>query len=115
LLSLSSAAAVTLLRNVLSLTASSLQTAPTFLPNLDALDRQFLEHGRVCKLRYLHFLPSKSDTNFRSPFADEISGEAQVPDEQPFTPNPFTQNSGNPLLLLNFCGNILVAAMEHRN
>jgi hypothetical protein len=46
------------------------------LPVLDALDRQFLELGRVCLLRYLHFLPSKSDDNFRSPLADEISGEA---------------------------------------
>jgi hypothetical protein len=47
------------------------------LPVLDALDCQFLELGRVCLLRYLHFLPSKSDANFRSPLADEISGEAQ--------------------------------------
>lgn len=46
------------------------------MPILDALDRQFLELGRVCPLRYLYFLPSKSDANFRSPLAHEISGEA---------------------------------------
>ncbi|MDP3874763.1 MAG: hypothetical protein Q8Q80_19045, partial [Methyloversatilis sp.] len=47
------------------------------LPILDPFDRQFLELGRVCLFRYLHFLPSKSDANSRSPLADEISGEAQ--------------------------------------
>ncbi len=44
------------------------------LPILDPLDRQFLELDRVCLFRYFHFLPSKSDANFRSPLADEISG-----------------------------------------
>ncbi len=47
----------------------------------------FLEPGRVGLLRPLHFLPAKSNVDFRSPWADEISGEAQSaahrPDDSP--------------------------------
>ncbi len=54
---------------------------------LDPLDRQFPELGRVGLFRSLHFLPSKSDINFRSPWADEISGGSSVTQISNFRPN----------------------------
>ncbi|MCE1181566.1 MAG: hypothetical protein LWW81_04560, partial [Rhodocyclales bacterium] len=45
------------------------------LPILDPLDRQFLELGRVCLLRYLHFLPSKSDSILGHPWQTKFRGK----------------------------------------
>ena len=42
---------------------------------LDPLDRQFLELGRVCLLRYLHFLPSIRDSTLCHPWQTKFRGK----------------------------------------
>ena len=74
--SLSSAAALTQLRTVWSLSPSSLQTMPTLCPSLIRLTASSLNSTvYACFGIFSSCLP-KSGVHSRSPLADEISGEA---------------------------------------